>query len=43
MFPELGLSPNPSDDLLLQDGLLDAPRELYPVLVVGAPVPREIC
>lgn len=49
LFPELGLSAYAIDDLLLQDALNDAveaaigrlveaSRELYPVLVVGAPL-----
>ncbi len=49
IFPELGLSAYAIDDLLFQDALLDgveraigrlieASREFYPVLVVGAPV-----
>jgi NAD+ synthase (glutamine-hydrolysing) len=49
VFPELGLSAYAIDDLLLQDALLDAvehaidqlveaSRELFPVLVVGAPL-----
>ncbi len=48
-FPELGISAYAIDDLLLQDALLDAvdkalgelaeaSRELYPVVVVGAPL-----
>ena len=48
-FPELGLSAYAIDDLLLQDALLEAveaavadlaqaSRDLYPVLVVGAPL-----
>src|SRR6185437_16666183 len=48
LFPELGLSSYAIDDLLLQAALLDraeaaveeivaASRDLYPVLVVGAP------
>ena len=52
LFPELGLSSYAIDDLLLQDALLDgveaavaeivaASRDLYPVLVVGAPLRRE--
>ncbi len=52
LFPELGLSSYAIDDLLFQDALLDrveaalveiaaASRELYPVLVVGAPLRRE--
>src|SRR3954464_1116478 len=49
VFPELGLSAYAIDDLLLQDALLDAvehaigdlveaSRNLFPVLVVGAPL-----
>ena len=49
VFPELGLSSYSLDDLLFQDALLDAveagideliecSRQLYPVLVVGAPL-----
>jgi NAD+ synthase (glutamine-hydrolysing) len=49
VFPELGLSAYAIDDLLLQDALLDAvesaidriiaaSRDLYPVLIVGAPL-----
>src|SRR5450830_1875710 len=49
VFPELGLSAYAIDDLLFQDALLgavegaieqaiDASRELYPVLIVGAPL-----
>lgn len=49
LFPELGLSSYAIDDLLFQEALLDkveaaieriaeASRQLYPVLVVGAPV-----
>jgi len=49
VFPELGLSAYAIDDLLFQDALLDAveraigqlvdaSRDLFPVLVVGAPV-----
>jgi hypothetical protein len=49
LFPELGLSSYAIDDLLFQDALLDkveqalariaaASRELYPALVVGAPL-----
>ena len=49
LFPELGLSSYAIDDLLFQDALLDrvetaiaemvdASRELFPVLVVGAPL-----
>ena len=52
IFPELGLSAYAIDDLLFQDALLDGveraigqlveiSRELYPVLVVGAPVRSE--
>jgi NAD+ synthase (glutamine-hydrolysing) len=52
IFPELGLSAYAIDDLLFQDALLDGveraigqlvdiSRELYPVLVVGAPVRCE--
>ncbi|TSJ64441.1 NAD(+) synthase [Starkeya sp. 3C] len=52
LFPELGLSSYAIDDLLLQDALLDrveaavgdlvaASHDLYPVLVVGAPLRRE--
>ncbi|HXE23497.1 MAG TPA: NAD(+) synthase, partial [Roseiarcus sp.] len=52
LFPELGLSSYAIDDLLLQDALLDraeaavaeivaASRDLYPVLVVGAPLRRD--
>jgi NAD+ synthase (glutamine-hydrolysing) len=48
-FPELGISAYAIDDLLLQDALLEAvdaalgelveaSRELYPVIVVGAPL-----
>jgi len=51
LFPELGLSSYSIDDLLFQDALLDAversigeiaeaSRELFPVLVVGAPLRR---
>ena len=51
-FPELGLSAYAIDDLLLQDALLDAveaavgrlveaSRDLYPVIVVGAPLRGE--
>lgn len=51
LFPELGLSSYAIDDLLFQDALLDkveqalaritaASRDLYPVLVVGAPLRR---
>lgn len=49
LFPELGISAYSNDDLFLQDALLDstaqqiakiveASRELLPVLIVGAPV-----
>jgi NAD+ synthase (glutamine-hydrolysing) len=49
LFPELGLSAYAIDDLLFQDALLDevedeigrliaASRELFPILVVGAPL-----
>jgi NAD+ synthase (glutamine-hydrolysing) len=49
VFPELGLSAYAIDDLLFQDALLDAvehaidqlliaSRDLYPVLIVGAPL-----
>ena len=49
IFPELGLSAYAIDDLLFQDALLDgveraigqlveASRELYPILIVGAPI-----
>ena len=49
VFPELGLSAYAIDDLLFQDALLDAveravdqlvvaSRELFPVLIVGAPL-----
>ncbi|MBV9234290.1 MAG: NAD(+) synthase, partial [Xanthobacteraceae bacterium] len=49
VFPELGLSAYAIDDLLLQDALLDAveraidqlvvaSRDLFPVLIVGAPL-----
>jgi NAD+ synthase (glutamine-hydrolysing) len=52
LFPELGLSSYAIDDLLFQDALLDAvesaigrlaeaSRQLYPTLVVGAPLRRE--
>ena len=52
LFPELGLSSYAIDDLLLQAALLDraeaavaeiaaASSDLYPVLVVGAPLRRE--
>lgn len=52
LFPELGLSAYAIDDLLLQDALLgavdealarlvDASRDLQPVLVVGAPLARN--
>jgi NAD+ synthase (glutamine-hydrolysing) len=52
VFPELGLSAYAIDDLLFQDALLDGveraigqladvSRELYPVLVVGAPIRSE--
>ena len=52
VFPELGLSAYAIDDLLFQDALLDAveqaidrlvevARDLYPVLVVGAPLRRR--
>ena len=51
-FPELGISAYAIDDLLFQDALLDAveaavgrlveaSRELYPVIVVGAPLRGE--
>jgi NAD+ synthase (glutamine-hydrolysing) len=49
VFPELGLSAYAIDDLLFQDALLDAveqsidhlvvaSRDLFPVLIVGAPL-----
>jgi len=52
LFPELGLSAYAIDDLLLQDALLDgvetalselveATRELRPVIILGAPVRRN--
>ncbi len=52
IFPELGLSAYAIDDLLFQDALLDeveraidrlaeASRQLYPVLVVGAPLRNQ--
>ena len=52
LFPELGLSAYAIDDLLLQDALLDgveealrrlleASRDIAPVIVVGAPVRRN--
>jgi NAD+ synthase (glutamine-hydrolysing) len=52
IFPELGISAYAIDDLLFQDALLDrveagiveiaqASRELFPVLVVGAPLRRS--
>src|SRR4051812_5103083 len=52
IFPELGISAYAIDDLLLQDALLDgveaaigqlveASRELKPVIIVGAPVRRN--
>ena len=52
IFPELGLSAYALDDLLFQDALLDSvegaiarlvetSKELYPVLVVGAPIRCE--
>src|SRR5437660_3171516 len=52
LFPELGISAYAIDDLLLQDALLDAveasiarlmeaSRELSPVVIVGAPVRRN--
>jgi len=52
IFPELGISSYAIDDLLFQDALLDrvetaidelarASRELFPVLVVGAPLRRR--
>ncbi|HWJ76108.1 MAG TPA: NAD(+) synthase [Kaistia sp.] len=52
LFPELGISSYSIDDLLLQDALLDAVEralgriaaasaELFPVLVVGAPLRLE--
>ena len=52
IFPELGISAYAIDDLLFQDALLDrvergiveiaeASRELFPVLVVGAPLRRN--
>ncbi|MDQ6620493.1 MAG: NAD(+) synthase [Pseudomonadota bacterium] len=52
LFPELGLSAYAIDDLFLQDALLDAvevsigrllqaSRELAPVVIVGAPVRRN--
>ena len=51
VFPELGLSAYALDELLLQDAVLDAveasigriiaaSRELFPVLIVGAPLRR---
>lgn len=54
LFPELGLSSYAIDDLLFQDALLDAVEraigrladascDLYPVLVVGAPLRCEGC
>ena len=52
VFPELGLSAYAIDDLLLQDALLEAVEasvgriaqasgELYPVIIVGAPLRRS--
>ena len=52
IFPELGISAYAIDDLLFQDALLDrvergiveiaeASRQLFPVLVVGAPLRRN--
>ncbi|MCJ8518734.1 NAD(+) synthase [Rhizobium tarimense] len=52
LFPELGLSSYAIDDLLLQDALLDAveaaigkmieaSKDLYPVLAIGAPLRCE--
>jgi NAD+ synthase (glutamine-hydrolysing) len=52
IFPELGISAYAIDDLLFQDALLDrveqaltdivaASRELFPVVVVGAPLRRR--
>ena len=52
LFPELGLSAYAIDDLLFQDALLDAvegaidqlieaSRQLFPVLVVGAPLRHQ--
>jgi NAD+ synthase (glutamine-hydrolysing) len=52
VFPELGISSYAIDDLLFQDALLDrveraigelaaASRELFPVLIVGAPLRRR--
>src|SRR5690349_22237832 len=52
IFPELGISAYAIDDLLLQDALLDrvetaigdlveASRDLFPVLVIGAPLRRR--
>jgi NAD+ synthase (glutamine-hydrolysing) len=52
IFPELGISAYAIDDLLFQDALLDqveaavaditaASRDLFPVLVVGAPIRRR--
>jgi NAD+ synthase (glutamine-hydrolysing) len=52
LFPELGLSSYAIDDLVMQDALLDrveaamaeivaASRDLYLVLVVGAPLRRD--
>ncbi len=52
LYPELGLSSYAIDDLLFQDALLDrveaaiaemvdASRDLFPVLVAGAPLRRE--
>ncbi len=52
IFPELGISAYAIDDLLFQDALLDrveaaiaeiaaASRELFPVIVVGAPLRRR--
>ena len=52
IFPELGISAYAIDDLLFQDALLDrveaavaditaASRDLFPVLVVGAPLRRR--
>ncbi len=52
IFPELGISAYAIDDLLFQDALLDgveaavagiaaASRELFPVIVIGAPLRRR--
>jgi len=52
VFPELGISAYAIDDLLFQDALLDrvetairqiaaTSRELFPVLIVGAPLRRR--